>query len=335
MNLKSLLRELTDSVGIGHLSGIRETVKGYLSPYAEVEETGSLGLIGKLDLGKEKTILLDAHIDEVGMVVTNVSENGFLTVNNCGGIDLRQLPAREVVVHGKEDISGVFISTPPHLSKEDEKFKDIKKLLIDVGKENAKSVSVGDFVTYKNHFIELTDTKVSAKSLDNRAGCAVLLALAEKLSSKELPCNIIFLFSDSEELGLRGARTSVYSQMPSESIVIDVSFGNAPDVPSSKCGKLGKGAMIGVSPVLDRNITRTLEDIAKKESLPYQSEVMGSSTGTNADVITVSKSGIKTGLVSIPLRNMHTDCEIVDIKDIETTVSLLEKYIMAGGINND
>ena len=312
MNLKSLLKELTNCVGIGHLSDIRETVKGYLSPYAAVEETGNLGLIGKIDLGKEKTILLDAHIDEVGMVVTNISENGFLTVNNCGGIDLRTLPAREVTVHGKEDISGVFISTPPHLSKGDEKF-----------------------VTYKNNFVSLGDTRISAKSLDNRAGCAVLLALAEKLSGKALPCNIIFLFSDGEELGLRGARTSVYAHSPSEAIVIDVSFGNAPDVPSSKCGKLGKGAMIGISPVLDRNITRTLENIAKGENLPYQSEVMGSSTGTNADVITVSKSGIKTGLVSIPLRNMHTDCEIVDIKDLETTVSLLEKYIMAGGINND
>jgi endoglucanase len=335
MNLKSLLKELTDCVGIGHLNAIRETVKGYLSPYAAVEETGNLGLIGKIDLGKEKTILLDAHIDEVGMVVTNVSENGFLTVNNCGGIDLRTLPAREVTVHGKEDISGVFISTPPHLSKGDEKFKDINKILIDVGEENAKKVSVGDFVTYKNNFVCLGDTRISAKALDNRAGCAVLLALAEKLSGKALPCNIIFLFSDGEELGLRGARTSVYAHSPSEAIVIDVSFGNAPDVPSSKCGKLGKGAMIGISPVLDRNITRTLENIAKEENLPYQSEVMGSSTGTNADVITVSKSGIKTGLVSIPLRNMHTDCEIVDIKDVETTVSLLEKYIMAGGINND
>lgn len=335
MNLKSLLKELTDTVGIGHLNAIRETVKGYLSPYAAVEETGSLGLIGKIDLGKEKTILLDAHIDEVGMVVTNVSENGFLTVNNCGGIDLRTLPAREVTVHGKEDVSGVFISTPPHLSKADEKFKDINKILIDVGEENAKKVSAGDFVTYKNNFVSLGDTRISAKALDNRAGCAVLLALAEKLSGKALPCNIIFLFSDGEELGLRGARTSVYAHSPSEAIVIDVSFGNAPDVPSSKCGKLGKGAMIGISPVLDRNITRTLENIAKEENLPYQSEVMGSSTGTNADVITVSKSGIKTGLVSIPLRNMHTDCEIVDIKDVETTVSLLEKYIMAGGINND
>ena len=335
MNLKSLLKELTDTVGIGHLNAIRETVKGYLSPYAAVEETGSLGLIGKIDLGKEKTILLDAHIDEVGMVVTNVSENGFLTVNNCGGIDLRTLPAREVTVHGKEDISGIFISTPPHLSKENEKFKDINKILIDVGEENAKKVSAGDFVTHKNNFVCLGDTRISAKALDNRAGCAVLLALAEKLSGKVLPCNIIFLFSDGEELGLRGARTSVYAHSPSEAIVIDVSFGNAPDVPSSKCGKLGKGSMIGISPVLDRNITRTLENIAKEENLPYQSEVMGSSTGTNADVITVSKSGIKTGLVSIPLRNMHTDCEIVDIKDVETTVSLLEKYIMEGGINND
>ena len=145
---------------------------------------------------------------------------------------------------------------------------------------------------------------------------------------------MVMLFSDSEELGLRDARTAVFGIEADEAVSIDVSFGDAPDVPAEKCGKLGEGVMIGISPVLSRNVTRTLEDIAEKENSPFQREVMGSTTGTNADVISVSKDGINCGLVSIPLRNMHTDCEVIDLRDIEATVTLLENYILKGGCLN-
>ena len=336
MNIKNLLKELSSATGIGHLNSARETLGRIISPFANIKNCGDSGLIASINSGKEKTILLDAHLDEVGFIVTNIDDEGFVTVAPCGGIDLRQLPTREVVIHSKNEIPGVFISTPPHLAKGDEKFTDISKIKIDtaLGLKAKDIISVGDFVAYKPHFYELGQHRVSAKSLDDRAGCAVLLLLAEKLNGKDLPINVIMLFSHSEELGLRGARTAAFGIGADEAISIDVSFGDAPDVPSEKCGKLSDGVMIGFSPILSRRITRTLEDIAVKENIPFQREVMGSATGTNADVISISKDGISCGLVSIPLRNMHTDCEIIDLRDIEATVNLLESYILKGGSFN-
>lgn len=336
METKNLLRELSQSIGIGHIDSARETLGHILSPYTKLKNCGSLGLIAEINSGKEKTILLDAHIDEVGFVVTNVDSEGFVSVSACGGIDLRQLPTREVLIHAKRCVPGVFVSTPPHLSKGEEKFSDIEKIKIDtaLGDEARKIISVGDFVTYKGDFLSLSDTRVCSKSLDNRAGCTVLALLAQRLYGKDLPVNVTMLFSDSEELGLRGARTAAFGIEADEAVCIDVSFGDAPDVPQNKCAKLSSGAMIGVSPILDRGITRALENISESQNIPSTREVMGSTTGTNADVLSVSKNGIKCGLLSIPLRNMHTDCEIIDINDIEATVSLLEKFILMGGSKN-
>ncbi len=336
IELKTLLNELTELSSIGHLSSARKIIGRYLD-FCQLENCGANGIIATMNKGKGKTILFDAHIDEVGMVVTDISDSGFVTVNSAGGIDLRHLPSKEVIIHGKKDVLGIFASTPPHLAKDDDKCPDsIDTIKIDTGLgERAKEViSKGDFVTYKNTFLTLLDNKVCAKALDNRAGCAVLILLANLLKEKETDNNIVFLFSDSEELGLRGARTAAFKTETDSAIVIDVSFGNAPGIDSTKCAKLGGGVMIGVSPILDRNITKTLTDIAKENNIPFKEEVMGGSTGTNADVISVSKSGVKTGLVSIPLRNMHTDCEIVDLRDIENTAKLLYNFVLAGGNEN-
>ena len=243
--------------------------------------------------------------------------------------------AKEVIIHGKKQISAVFSSTPPHLSKGEEKFNDISAMKIDTGIKNASEIiSVGDIVTFKNEFLELNKTRVCAKSIDDRAGCALLLLLAEKLKDKELNYNIIFLFSDGEELGLRGAKPASFALSPDMAIAIDVTFAQAPDVSEQQGGKLGQGAMIGISPVLDRNMTNSLIDIAKENQIAYQKEVCAKSTGTNADVISITKEGIPTALISLPIRNMHTDCEIIDTKDIESGVLLLEKYICEGGVKN-
>lgn len=337
MDINNLLKELTENVGIGHIDCAREALGRVLSPFIETEKFGALGLIGKINSGKEKTVLLDAHIDQIGFIVTNISNDGFLTVSACGGIDLRHLPTKEVIIHGKTDITGVFCSTPPHLSKDEIKFDSLNKFKIDTGLGNTAQdlIAPGDFVTFKSGFMPLSGNRVCSKSLDNRAGCAALALLIERLSGKELPVNVTFLFSDSEELGLRGARTAAFALKADSAIVIDVSFGDAPDVPSAQCGKLGKGAMLGVSPILNRGITRRLEAIAEKNNIPFQREVMGSTTGTNADVISVTKDGINCGLISIPLRNMHTDCEIIDTDDLIATVDILEKFILEGGAEND
>ncbi len=330
MNIKETLFELSNAVSIGNITDASDKAYEIISKYTDATQNG-INIVGKIKGDGDYTLMLEAHIDEVGFVVTDVDASGFLTVKNCGGIDLRMLPARTVTIHGKEKITGVFCATPPHLGGPKE-YDDISALKIDtlLGERAKEVISVGDFVTFSAKAAELQNGRITGKSLDNRAGATCLLALAERLQGKKLPYNIVFAFTDAEELGNRGAITTSFGVSPDEAVVLDVSFADAPDVPSNECGKLGGGAMIGMSPVLDKNMSKKLVSIAKENNLDFQTEVMGSRTGTNGDVISVSKSGVKTGLVSIPLRNMHTDVEIIDIKDIENVCNLLEKYILGG-----
>lgn len=330
MNIKETLFKLSDAVSIGNITDASNIAADILSKYTDVTRNG-INVVGKLSGASDYTLMLEAHIDEIGFVVTDVDNDGFLTVKNCGGIDLRMLPSRTVKIHGKEDVVGAFCATPPHLGGVTE-YDDITALKIDtlLGEKAKEVISVGDFVTFNTKAAELQNGRITGKSLDNRAGVVCLLALAERLQDKKLPFNIVFAFTDAEELGCRGAQTTTFDVSPSEAIVLDVSFADVPDVSPNDCGKLGSGAMIGMSPVLDKNISKKLVTIANERGLSYQTEVMGGKTGTNGDVVSISKSGVKTGLVSIPLRNMHTDVEIIDIKDIENVCDLLENYILGG-----
>ncbi len=332
MKLKENLIKLSNAVGIGNVDTAAVLAADELSKYADTTKNG-LNVIGKMTGEDNRTLLLEAHIDEVGFIVTDVDEQGFLTVKNCGGIDLRALPARAVTIHGKRDIVGVFCATPPHLAKGDVKFDDIAALKIDtlLGESAREVVSVGDFVTYKAEAQELINNTVTGKSLDNRAGVCCLLELARRLNGKALPFNVVFALTDQEELGHRGAKTAAFGIDADEAIVLDVSFADAPDVAAKDCGKLHGGGMIGISPILDKALTNRLVSIAKDNDIPYQLEVMGSTTGTNSDVISISKSGVRTGLVSIPLRNMHTDVEIVSLDDLTAVCDLIEQYIFKGG----
>ncbi len=337
MDIKNTLFEISNKAAIGCVTDASDAACKLLGKYCSVKRYNNLSVLGEIKGDSDYTLLLDAHIDEVGFIVTHISSDGFLTVAKCGGIDLRHLPSKAVTIHGKETITGVFSSIPPHLSKGDELPESITDYKIDTGLGAAAKdiVNVGDFVTYKAFATELTGTAVTGKSFDDRAGVAVLLELARRLSGKQLPITVKFLLSDAEELGLRGAGVAAYDIYPDEAIAIDVSFGNGPDISAFECGKLGDGAMIGISPVLNRSISNKLINIAKCNEIKYQTEVMGGKTSTNADVISITKGGVKTGLVSIPLRNMHTDCEVLDLTDIESVCDILEQYIMAGGVKND
>lgn len=337
MDIKEVLFKLSNAAGIGNITDAAEITENILKEYTDETHRNGLTVIGKIYGDSDYTILLDAHIDEVGMIVTDVSDNGFLTVSKCGGIDLRHLPAKPVTVYGKQPVPAVFVSTPLHLSKADEVPNDITECKIDTGLGNTAKelINVGDFVTWRTTAGTLSGDTVCGKAFDNRAGVACLLEVASRLHGKKLPCNVMFLFSDAEELGLRGARTAAFGAETDEAVIIDVSFGDAPDIPPTQCGKLNGGGMIGISPILSSDITKSIIDIAKENGIKHQREVMGGTTGTNADVITLTKSGIKSGLISIPLRNMHTDIETVKISDMLSVCDMLEKYILSGGAKND
>lgn len=324
MKTFDLLKSLCDNVCIGHINT--------LPLPAEAKKIGnsySLFIEGE----SEYTVCVEAHIDEIGFIVTAVDERGFLRVATVGGIDLRTLPSHRVLVHGRETVPGVFTSIPPHLTKGEPEFDDIKKLSIDtfLGEKARDVISVGDYVSFYSPLTSLAGSRVCGKSLDDRAGVCVLLSLFERFKEKKPPVSLKLLFCSEEELGMRGAKTAAFSEDCDEAIALDVSFATAPSVSPEEAGKLGGGAMIGISPILNSKIYKKLISLAKSENIPYQSEVMGGRTGTDADAISISRSGVPTALVSIPQRNMHTFAEVVDLKDIEATVELLYTYIMGGG----
>ena len=330
--IEKILKELSNAVTLGHLKGATEAARRLLTPYAEVSDFGQTGLIAKIDKGQKKTLMLDAHIDEVGFIVTHVFDSGFVKVAPVGGNDPRILPATPVVIHGKTELPAVFASNPPHLKGEEE-VKATTDILLDtgLGTEVRELVSPGDLISYEKDFTLLSGGRVCGKSLDDRAAVACLIELASRLYDKDLPVNLILCLAEQEELGTRGAVTATFALSPDEAVAIDVSFADGPDIPSTKSGKLGGGAMIGISPILNRKISDLLTDIAKENNIPHQLEVMGGKTGTDADVITISGSGVPCGLVSIPLRNMHTPAEVVDMADIAAVCDILEAYILKGG----
>ncbi len=313
---------------MGGLFGALEVAEKYLREFSKVERYNG-SLIATLG-GGEKTVLLDAHIDEIGMFVTSIKD-GFISVAAAGGIDARMLPAMRVKIHGKKTVLGIFQSVPPHLSKGSDEVTPLENLYIDtgLGADAEDIISIGDRVTFDSSFIELNKGVVSAKALDNRASVAALIKVAEILKSRPLNVKVAILLSDKEEIGSDGAKTAAFYINPDEAIVVDVSFGNALGVVEEKSGVLGKGGMLGISPVLSREVTEELKRLAKEKNIPLQFEVMGSKTSTNADVVAVNREGVKCGLVSIPLRNMHTPSEIVDISDIEAVAELLAEYIIS------
>ena len=298
IDIKSTLKRLSDAVGIGNINESAKLAEGLLAGYAEITQSDNSGIIGEIKGMSDYTLMFEAHFDEIGFIVTDIDENGFLTVQNCGGFDLRTLPSRQVDIHGKEKVRGVFCSTPPHLAEKDVTFDKISDFKIDtcLGKKAKEIISVGDYATYSTKADDLTGDRMCGKSFDDRAGVCVLLELASRFKDITPPVNLVFCLANMEEIGHRGAKTASFKVSPDEAIAIDVSFGDGPDISPDDCGKIGGGAMIGVSPIIDRVISDKLIHLANDKKIPYQVEVMSQYTGTDADVISVTKSGVRTGL---------------------------------------
>lgn len=337
MNTKDLLKSLTEIPCVCADEGkMISYLKEILSQYGEVTIDAMNNVY--CTFGEGYHILLDAHIDEIGLAVTSVSDDGFLKVGECGGIDKRMLLGYEVSAWGEKEVKGIISTLPPHLQKSsDEKnVPELDEISVDIGmnRDDAeKIISLGDKITFKRHFTELLNDNISANCLDDRAGVASIILALEEL--KNLPVKITVLFSTQEEIGTRGAKIGPYGKNIDEAIAVDVSFGYTPDCKKEECGELGKGPMIGISPILNKEITDDLISVCKSNNIMYQLEVMNGRTGTNADVISISEYGVKCGLISIPLKNMHSPVEVIDIKDVENVTRLIAAYIKrkAGACN--
>ena len=337
--VSALLEKLCSAKGV---SGAENEAAKIASDLLEKYMPSKINTLGSVigTTGEGGThILLDAHLDQIGLVVTAIDEDGFLKVTKCGGADIRVLAAAEVTVHGKKPLYGVITSTPPHLSKPEDadKAKGFDDIAVDIGMtadEAKKLVSLGDRITFNGKYTNLLGNRVSSPSIDDRAGIAAILRCLELLEGKNYGCKISVLFSVQEETGGSGAQTGAFSIEPDEAIAVDVSFATAPGISGEKYASLGGGTMIGYAPLLDYDMSRRLTEIAEKNGISNQTEVMGRNTGTNCDEIQVAGKGVKTALLSIPLRNMHTAVEVCDLEDIENTARLMADYIIERGEGN-
>ncbi|MBQ4155453.1 MAG: M20/M25/M40 family metallo-hydrolase [Clostridia bacterium] len=329
--MKENLKKLCNSTFVGSEQKAKTLAIKTLKPFVDEIKTDLTGSVFGFIKGKsDKTILLEAHIDEIGFTVTNVLENGFVRLSNVGGIDIRTLPANTVKIHAKSgDIIGVFTSTPPHLAKDkNDEFSSLDEIFVDTGRDVKDLIKIGDFATFNTQAVELQNGFISAKSIDDRSGCASLIEVAKNIKMQDTPKdNIIILLASGEELGNRGAKIGAFNKQIDEAIIIDVSFGFTPNCNKEKCGEVKKGAMIGVSPILDKQMREKLINLAQENNIPYQLEVMNGLTSTDADVVTITETGIKTALVSIPIKYMHTPIETVYLNDIKAVSDLITEYL--------
>lgn len=334
MEYQSVLRELTAAPGVsGDEREIGQTAARLLAPYGEVWTDALGSVLCKMGEGG-RHILIDAHIDQIGLSVLEITPEGFLRAAPCGGADKRVLYASEVTVYGKEPLYGVVTSTPPHLQKGEESNKVPETILIDIGMsfDRAKElVAPGDRITLRHRFSSLAGDRISAPALDDRAGLAVILGALEILQEKGCADTVTAVFSTREETTEGGAKAAAFNARADLCIAVDVSFAKTPDSKAEQCGVMGAGPMIGYAPSLTYAVSVGLCETAKACDIPYQLEIMGSLSGTNADVIAPEAGGVQTGLLSIPLRYMHTGIEAVSLQDVENTARLLAEYILRGG----
>ena len=337
-----LVKKLCSAKGVsGNEKEVCSLVYSLMFPLADVaiNEFGNvIAVFGNKNA--DKTILLDAHIDQIGFIVTDITPKGFLKVEKCGGIDLRTVLGCGVIVDGKQAVRGIVCCMPPHLSDGNEdKAVSADKVYIDTGltyEQVVELVSIGDTVTFAEEPCELLNNRISAPALDNRVGVASIIRVAQLLNGVDCKYKVVAVFSSQEETYQLGAKTGAYISGADEAIVVDVSFASQPGVSGQYSNiELSKGPMLCVSPTLSKEMYNSLKEICANKNIPYQIEVCNGATGTNADSISICKSGIKTTVVLIPQKNMHTQVEIVDISDIENTAKLIAEYIITGGAFNE
>jgi endoglucanase len=335
MDVKKLLFEFSALTGVaGREAAVAAFGAELLRPYGETEITPIGSVLCRVKKPKDKGahILLDAHMDEIGMIVSHINEKGFLRVGNCGLVDRRALLASQVTVHtANGPLQGVVCSIPPHLADNGEKKNPkVDEIWIDIGfdGEAAKNkVMPGDAVSFDSNQRELLGGAVSGKALDDRAGCVSLLCALEYIGSAALDCGVSVLFSSIEEGGGWGAKTGAYIADPTHAIAVDVTFAHTPDSKKENTSVMNGGPVVCYSSLMNKGMCDDLIAVAKEKGIPFQIEATGGHTGTNADLIATVRAGVRTALVSIPQKYMHTPIEVLTVADVENTGRLIAEYI--------
>jgi len=336
MDLKELLKELCELFGPpGFEDDVRTIIRKHVTPLCDSIEEDAIGNMTAWKKGKsDDVVMLDAHTDEVGFMVSHIDANGFLRFAPLGGWDARQFPSSRVSLKGTKDfIPGAIGFLPPHITKAEERSKAIppEQLAIDIGvksREEAEALGIrpGTPGILDGPMVELENNRLLGKAFDDRAGCAAAIYILNELKNKELPFTLAVNFATSEELGLRGAKVSAFRIAPKVALVLETTTaGDFPGVPSdqSPC-KMGDGVAITVADrtmVTTPKMIRFLTEVATERKIPHQLKqpLFG---GTNAGEIHLSRSGVLTGVLANPARYIHGPSSMLDFGDFENLVQL-------------
>ncbi len=343
MDSVALLQQLSDAFGPpGFEDEVREAVRALAAPLADEVRADALGNLIAVRKGRsERTLMLDAHLDEVGFLVSHVEEEGFLRLAPLGGWDARVVPAHRIAIRTRQrgHVYGVVGSLPPHVltPQERKRAHALEDLFVDVGARDAdevraSGVRVGDPAVVHYPFEHVNEDTCVGKAFDDRAGCAAALRVLDALQGHELPWTLAVSFSAREEVGLRGARTAAYQLRPELALALEGTI--AADVPGVAAAKqttqLGKGAAISVadrSLVVPREVVILLEELAQAEGIAYQHKtpVFG---GTDAGAIQESRAGVRCGVVSVPCRYIHAPLSLLRLGDFEGAWRLARAFAL-------
>lgn len=335
MDLKAHLRQLCDASGpSGYEAPVREVIAAAWQPWVDALEVGKLGsLIGlKSGSGTEPRprIMLCAHMDEIGLMVRQIDQ-GFLKVSRLGGIDVRLLPGMNVWVQGQRMLPGV-VGVPPSFALEaaaQNEYPTYNDLFIDLGlpaDEVTALVSVGDVITLDAPAVDLQTDRMAGKALDDRACVAAVTACLDILQSRSHTWDVLAVASVQEEVGSWGAKTEAFRLAPDLAIALDVTFGSQPGM-TGNTYTLGEGPVIGLGANLHPALYQALHEAADRLEMALHDEPFPAHTGTDAWPIQISRDGIPTALLQVPIRNMHSTVETVSMRDVERTGRLMAEFI--------
>ena len=332
----SAMAALMSVTGFEHYQADRltELLSGFDESY--IDRVGNRVFVRRSGLANAPKILIDTHFDEIGMLVTDIKEGGFLTVTSVGGLDARTLASARVRVYGKEVLDGVVTSTPPHLASGEKKMPAVEELLIDTGyptEELKELVRIGTPVGFYPEYRTLAGGRLSGKGLDNKACAAIAAAALMAVQKDKLAGDVYLLLSVHEETDkVGGTAVGGFSIEPDYALVIDVNLGYMKGAKRRECVEMGKGVSIARSAIVDRRLTAMTEALATREGIAWQISVEPKSTGTNTEALHLVGRGISVVDVGLPLTAMHTYTEVLDPRDAEALASLVTAFVTDKGL---
>ncbi len=333
--MAELLKQLTEALGVsGNEDEVREIILKEATLWADsvsVDRIGNVVATKKSSNGG-KRILLCAHMDEVGFIITHISDNGMLKFKTVGGIDPRVLVSKRVYI-GHKKLPGVIGLKAIHLQDPEERKNAVKlkQMVIDIGVKNKeeaeKLVSIGDYAAFDSRFIPFGEGKVKAKALDDRAGCGVLLEVLKDTYA----CELIACFTVQEEVGLRGAEVAAYHIKPDLALVIEgTTCADVPGVlPHLYTTRMGHGPALSFmdhGSIVNRDLFKQLVQLAEDKHIPMQIKE-NVSGGNDAGRIHISGEGIPTAVLSVPCRYIHSPSGVMDLQDYENTIRLVREFL--------